>query len=131
MARIEVYFEFGKLLGMIQKLRPPQFVTLFRNEAGEMLPIYEGNNEVPPGQYEIYTYQPFKTNGDRTERAGWVTVNDDAQVVYILVMSITGTLSAFARNSESEWNKYIQPKGDRVQRYIGWRADQATRMINF
>lgn len=131
MARVEAFFEYGKLLGKIQRLRPPQFVLLLRNAAGDLLPVYEGNNEVEPGQYDIYTYQPFKTNGEKTERAGFVTISSDTPVVYVLVMPITGTLSAFTRDSESEWQKYIQPKGDRVERYIGWRADQAIRMINF
>lgn len=131
MAKVEAFFVYGWILGKLQKLRPPQFVLLFRNEAGDLLPIYEGNNDVPPGRYDIYIYEPFKTNGEKTNKSNWVTVSSDDEVIYVVVMPITGTLSAFA-HEEKYWDKYVSEKGeDRIQRYIGWYADQAIRMLNY
>lgn len=130
MAKIEVFFEYGKILGAFQKLRPPLFVVLLRDEAGNLEPIYEGNNDVHPGRYDIYIYQPYKTNGEKTEKSGWVTVFSEEDVIYIVVVSIVGTLTAFA-HKEDNWGRYISGKDpERIQRYIGWYADQAHRMLS-
>ncbi len=131
MARIEVFFEYGWILGKLQKLLPPQFVTLLRNENGDMLPIYEGNNDVPPGKYDIYIYQPFKTNGEKAHKSTCITVFSEEDIICIVIMPIMGTLTAFSHD-ESDWENYVNSKGsDRIQRYIGWRADEAIRMLNY
>ena len=31
--------------------------------------------------------------------------------------------------SDDQWNLYAQSRGDRLQRYIGWTAEQALRML--
>lgn len=130
MARIEAFYAFGKILGMFQKLNPPQFVILLKNEVGEILPIYEGNNDVSPGNYDIYTYQPYKINGEKTTKAGWVSVGTE-KTIYVVILSITGMLSAFA-HKEDNWSEYVKSKGaENIQRHIGWYANQAQKMLHY
>ncbi len=137
MATVEAFIEYGKLFGKIQKLRPPMFVMLFKGNDGNLFPVFEGNNEVEPGTYEIYLFQPYKTNGEKMERAGFTTIRDNSELEIIVVWFNTGMLQATSycsHLSDSEklerWNKEAETKGDRLQRYIGWRSDQANRMIN-
>lgn len=137
MAIVEAFIEYGKLFGKIQKLRAPMFVMLFKGNDGKMFPVYEDNNEVDSGTYEIYLYHPYKTDGEQMERVGFTSIREGSELEIIVVWFNTGMLQATSfrpgmSTSEKldQWNKEVESKGDRLQRYIGWHKDQATRMIN-
>lgn len=139
MAQVEVWLENGRgIFGKIQNLRPPMVVTVLKDQQNQLLPIYENHNEVSPGKYEVLLYDPYNTN-EKTKSVGFLNVYPDITLERIILWYNMGELSALqhaigasSQDKKDElWQKRIKEKGDRMSRPIGWREDQAVRMLNY
>ena len=110
------------------------FVTILRNENGDTLPIYNGNNEVPPGQYEIYVYEPFLTSGEKMHKAfiSTITITPETELYRIVFYYFEGKVEtglAHLGLTDSKWEQYVNSKGDRLKRYLGWESSEVSRMM--
>lgn len=137
MAKIDVWLENGRsIFGFLQKMKEPVFVVMLKSEAGEIVPVYEGNNDVAPGTYQVVLYQPY----DSTEfhNAGFINVYPEDEVVHIVLSYAMGDLisgqpCARAKNEtekEAMWQEYARSKEGRLKRHVGWNSANALKMIN-
>lgn len=137
MAKIDVWLENGRsVFGFFQKAKEPVFVTLLKSETGEVMPVYEGSDEVPPGTYQVVLYQPY--DSEEFHNAGFVTVYPNDETVYIVLSYAMGELisgqpCARAKNEAEKkamWEEYARNKAERLRRYVGWNSANAIAMLN-
>lgn len=131
MPRIELWERLGAVKFVSNMNRPLEIVAL-ESPNGDLLPIYEGNNEVPIGKYSIIILKPYATGSEPViQRREYFNIvefwNDDDVVFIVNERGFTGT--GYMPYTADKWNEYAQKYNDKLVRPAGWNYGTATRMI--
>lgn len=137
MAKIDAWLQYGRgVFGFIQKINEPMFVMVFKSDNGDLIPIYDGNNEVDPGAYEVVLYRPY--DSEQRQNVGYINVFPKDNVVHVVVSFALGELMVSnpcintkdEAEKETIWKRYVQKHGESLKRYIGWDQSSALQMLN-
>lgn len=132
MPHVELWERLGAVKFVSKMNRPLEIVAL-ESPNGDLLPIYEGNNEVSIGKYSIVILKPYATGEEpvmqRREYFNTVELWNDDDVVFIVnERGFTGM--GYMPYTDNKWSEYAQKYKDKLVRPAGWNYGLAIRMIN-
>lgn len=131
MPKIELWEKAGKgVFKVLHNAHRPIALVVLENRHGDSYTIFEGNNEVPAGDYEIVIIRPYEKDQSRviTRRGVYDCEVRNGSTVHIVdIGDFAGGYMPLDGDSFA-WKKMAN--SDKLERPIGWSASNAMQMID-